>query len=158
MTCAALDQFASIPIHVAGRALVAAGIRSLQTDDNSGLTSVWTALERRLLESGKLVQRIALDAVELTASAIWLDYSQSMSSWRRLPAIAVLAIALSAGLSLWLDFPALTQPHQVHAVTHPDTAAARPQTGAATIPRINLDAIASGNRAAAERERTSNGT
>src|SRR5947207_3174786 len=73
-----------------------------------------------------------------------------MSSWRRLPAIAVLAIALSAGLSLWLDFPALTQPHQVHAVTHPDTAAARPQTGAATIPRINLDAIASGNRAAAE--------
>ena len=72
---------ADLPVHIASRILVRAGIRALEGDDEPGLIAVWQGFRRRI-GSTVVVQRVALDAGQVAASAVWLNYSRGRQAWR----------------------------------------------------------------------------
>src|SRR5919198_1294501 len=78
----------------------------------------------------------------------------TMQSRPWLSAAALVAIALAVGLSRWSSLAARPQPHPIPASAAGVRVDPDPRVSAAAIPRVNLDALVTFNRAAVPGQRS----
>jgi hypothetical protein len=83
--CSALNRIEDlISVQVAGRILVSAGLRALETDDDNAMAEVWRGFARRVRSpGGTAIESVALDAAHVAAAAMWLNYQSAARAWRR---------------------------------------------------------------------------